>query len=153
METLSKEIIVHLTQQQAFSKFVDEISEWWPSEYTWSQDTLKDIRIETNVNGHCTETGPNDFRCDWGTVTAIEKGKYLAFRWQISPSRLPVPDPAKASIVKVIFSKVADNKTKINLQHSDFKNHGDGYKEYFAAMNSEKGWVYILNCYANFCDT
>ncbi len=153
METLSKEIKVNLPPQQAFAKFVDDIFKWWPREYTWSQDKLKDMRIETRVKGHCIETGPNDFRCDWGTVIEIEEGESLAFRWQISPTRLPVPDPARASIVKVTFSRLSDGETKMKLQHSDFKNHGEGYKEYLAAMSSEKGWPYILNCYANFCNT
>ena len=89
--------------------------------------------------------------CDWGTVAEIIEGKLIALKWQISPTRSPEPNPAKASDVKIIFSSISDFETNVDLTHEHFENHGGNYIEYLQAMNSEKGWDYILNRYVNYC--
>src|SRR5699024_8183367 len=108
---------------------VEDFKKWWPKAYTWSQDDLQDIFITPKVNGFCTEIGPNNFRIDWGTVTAFEKGKYIAFRWQIGPTRDPIPNVNKASLVTLTFEPLSTSKIKINLKHTEFQNHGENYKE------------------------
>jgi hypothetical protein len=152
MDRLSKNIKVNISREGAFLKFIEELHNWWPKGYTWSQDCLVDIRIDAEINGLCSEIGPNNFRCDWGTVIEIEDGKLLVFKWQIGPSRSPVPDPSKSSTVRLIFSSVSDFETSITLEHIDFQNHGEGYSAYLAGMNSDKGWDYILNCFVEYCN-
>lgn len=151
MNRILKNVKVNVSAGTAFVKFVDELAKWWPREYTWSQDTLVTISIGREINGLCTEIGPNNFRCDWGTVTEIEEYKRLGFKWQISPTRSPVPNPEKASTVELLFSPISDFETNVELEHTDFEKHGEGYQEYLQAMNSDKGWTYILNCYADYC--
>ena len=153
MDSITKNIELNLSAEEAFGKFVNNFHEWWPKEYTWSLDTLEDISIASAVGGFCTEIGPNGFRVDWGTVIDFQENKLLSFKWQIGPAREPVPDPGKASLVTIAFHSISDWETDVELTHSDFKNHGDNYLEYLNAMDSKHGWSYLLNCYKEYAIT
>ena len=150
MNSIKKELQVPLPPKKAFHHFVYDLNEWWPKEYTWSGENLKEIKIMAKINGLCTETGPFGFRCDWGRVIEFQENKLIAFTWQISPQRIPEPDPNKASLVTVQFTE-QDGQAFIQFNHSRFENHGDGAEEYSHAMNSEQGWGYILGRYKSYC--
>ena len=145
--TIFSEIVTTAPIEDSFSIFVDRLQDWWPHEYTWSQQSLKKITIAPYVNGHCFETGPFDFRCDWGRVLEFERPFHIAFSWQINPARVPEPDPDKASKVTVTFKTLEDKTVRVRLIHSGFDKHGPDWEEYARAMNSEKGWAYILEKY------
>lgn len=142
--TICSEIITASPIEESFSTFVDHLQEWWPREYTWSQQVLRKMIIPPYVGGHCYETGPNDFRCDWGRVIEFDRPNLVSFSWQISPSRVPLPDPEQASKVTVSFKTLEDKTVRVRLIHSGFDRHGAGWENYARAMNSEKGWPYIL---------
>lgn len=151
MERIIKELKIRIPPNVAFQLFINNLNDWWPKEYTWSKEKLKEIRIDSRENGFCTETGPNGFRCDWGTVREIIKNEKISFKWQIDPKRAPVPDPEKASDVKLQFT--ADgNSTSLILEHFNFDKHGDGCEDYRLAMDSEIGWEYILKCYKKYSE-
>ncbi|MDO6761755.1 SRPBCC domain-containing protein [Tamlana sp. 2_MG-2023] len=151
MEKITKELKVGIAKDKAFRKFLNELNEWWPKEYTWSQDKLKEIRINGQKDGLCTEIGPYGFRCDWGRVTELTENEKIKLKWQISPKREPVPDPEKASDIEIGFK---DNKglTTVEFVHRNFENHGEGAEDYRNVMNGEQGWVYILNAYKKYCE-
>ena len=151
MEKISRNIIVRMPRNQAFNKFVREFGSWWPQRYTWSYRRLREIRIDPKVDGLCTEIGPYDFRCDWGRITGFRDGEWISLKWQISPQRVPEPNPDKSSDITVTFISRSDSETMVEFEHSAFANHGDGAEEYFKAMNSEAGWDYILQRYAEYC--
>lgn len=151
MLLVNKRITIPVSPQKAFVVFTHSMNEWWPKEYTWSGEKLKEIRIEPHENGMCTEIGPHGFRCDWGRVTEINEPKRIVFKWQISPQRIPEPDPSKASEVEVTFTQTDDSKTRVTLEHRDFENHGENAGEYREAMNSEMGWEYILGKFKTAC--
>ena len=71
MEKISREFNLGIAREKAFQKFLNELNAWWSKEYTWSQDKPKEIRIDGQKGGLCTEIGPYGFRCDWGRVTAL----------------------------------------------------------------------------------
>lgn len=150
MNDINKTIEITISPEQAFQKFVDEINNWWPKEYTWSQDELQEIRIDAKQDGLCTEIGPYDFRCDWGRVTEMIDGKKISLKWQISPKREPLPNPDQASDITIVFRKNGD-VTNVDFTHQNFENHGEGSEDYQQAMASEWGWDYILNCYTDYC--
>ncbi len=145
---IQKQIEVYLSAEQAFNAFINELALWWPKEYTWSKDKLMEISIHPVPGGHCTEKGPNDFQCDWGTVSAVKRNEYITITWQISPFRVPEPDPLKASEVTIRFRMTHDAQTIIELRHDRFENHGNGHEEYREAMDGKQGWEYILACFA-----
>lgn len=151
MEKIAKVLNVEIAKDKAFHKFLNELNEWWPKEYTWSQDKLKEIRIDGQKDGLCTEIGPHGFRCDWGRVLDLIDNEKIELKWQISPKREPIPNPEKASDIKLIF-KENDGSTIVKFEHLNFENHGDDGEKYKNMMNGEQGWDYILNAYKEYCE-
>lgn len=151
MKKITKRLLVHSNSKNSFRKFVNELNDWWPGEYTWSQKKPEEIKIDGRLGGLCTEIGPHGFRCDWGRVTEFESGERIAMKWQISMKREPVPDPDKASDIEVSFIE-RGGETEIVFSHSNFENHGEGWEEYLEAMDGEYGWDYILKRFKNFCN-
>ena len=151
MKPVTKKITVLKDKKTAFDNFVNRLKEWWPREYTWSQDKLADIRITPGTGGLCTEIGPHNFRCDWGRGTAFEEHCQISFTWQISPKRVPEPDPNKASQVTVKFVEKTESEIEVELIHADFQNHGNGVEAYQQAMESPDGWDFLLARFAAFC--
>lgn len=151
MDKVTKNANVPIPLEKAFDNFVNKLNEWWPKEYSWSQKDLVEIKIDPKKNGLCSEIGPHGFRCDWGRVTKIDPNKEIAFNWQISPQRVPEPNPDKSSEVKVVFKELPGAEACIELEHSGFEKHGDGSAAYQQAMDSEYGWRYILNAYTDYC--
>lgn len=150
--TIFFEIITPSPIEVSFSAFVEELPLWWPREYTWSREVLKKMTIAPYINGHCFETGPNDFRCDWGRVLEFERPHLVAFSWQIDASRVPVPDPEKASKVTVSFKTLEDKTVRVRLIHSAFDRHGNDWGAYALAMNSPQGWPFILDKFKQYLD-
>lgn len=129
MERITKKINIETPSDIAFQKFVNELNEWWPREYTWSGNKLSHIGIDGREGGFCTEIGPKGFRCDWGTVTEFIVHEKIGLKWQISPRRKPVPDPDKASDILVEF--IQEGKiTIVHFIHFNFNNHGEDADEY-----------------------
>ena len=151
MNKITRNITVPISVDRAFHSFVDRLGEWWPAEYTWSQDQLQRIAIEGREGGLCSEVGPYGFRCDWGRVTAFETDRKISFTWQISPQRVPEPDPSRASNVNVSFNGEGA-ATSITFEHTNFEKHGEGAKQYQEAMASDRGWDYILEQYKAYCE-
>jgi uncharacterized protein YndB with AHSA1/START domain len=142
------DITVPASPERAFAVFTEGMTSWWPPAYTWAQKTLEEIAIEPREGGHCYERGPHDFRCDWGRVVTCEPPERIAFTWQISPQRVPQPDPALASLVEVRFEPDGESGTRVRLAHRHFTRHGEGSEGYEAAMSSPQGWPLLLERFA-----
>lgn len=151
MGRISKKITVNLVVKETYQKFINECNEWWPREFTWSQNMLHEISIDDRKDGLCTEIGPFGFRCDWGRVTDLEEDTFIEMKWQIGSSREPVPNPDKASDVLIEFVEDEEG-TQISLQHFNFGNHGEGAVDYRDRMESSLGWDYILSCFKSYCE-
>jgi uncharacterized protein YndB with AHSA1/START domain len=145
------EITVAVPPERAFATFTEGMTAWWPPEYTWAQKTLEHIAIEPEEGGHCFERGPHGFRCDWGRVVTCDPPSRIAFTWQISPQRVPQPDPSLASLVEVRFDADGDGGTRVTLAHRHFSRHGAGADGYEAAMSSPQGWPLLLERFAGAC--
>lgn len=146
-EHLELTVQVSASQGHAFDVFARELERWWPREYTWAKETLDTIGIEPREGGRCFERGLYGFTCDWGRVLTWEPPERLVLSWQIGPTRVPEPDPARASTVAVRFVAEDVNDTRVELEHRGFARHGEGAEGYRAAMGSEQGWPYMLDCY------
>lgn len=137
---------VPVAPDRAFAAFAD-LGSWWPPEFTWSQDVLDAIGMDSRTGGLLFERGPHGFTVHWGRVLAWEPPDRLAFTWQISPERVPEPNPAKASTVDVRFAADGAGTTRVEVAHAHFDRHGDGGDGYRAAMAGQ-GWPYALERYA-----
>ena len=146
-EPILQAVTVPVPVEEAFSAFVD-LARWWPREYTWAADTLEDIGIEPGEGGLCYERGPHGFTCHWGRVLTWEPPTGLVLAWQISPDRVPEPNPAKASEVEVHFRPAGSSGTRVELEHRDFAHHGAAAVAYRQGMASPEGWPHLLGRYA-----
>ena len=146
MKSIQRTVTTGIPARQAYARFVHELDNWWPRQYTWAQDKLQQISIDGCRGGFCHETGPYGFRCDWGRVVALEAGESIVFTWQISPARVPEPDPDKASEVSIRFLPGV-----LEFEHRHFERHGEGGEKYRDMMDSAEGWDYILGCFTGYC--
>lgn len=141
-------VTVPISAERAFDVFTAGIGAWWPHAYTWSGDVLERIGIEPREGGMCFEIGPHGFRCDWGRVLVWKPPQRIVFLWQISPRRVPEPNPEKASEVEVRFTAEGPARARVDLEHRHFEKHGEEAALYREGMDSPQGWAYILARYA-----
>lgn len=137
---------VVLAPAEAFELFTAGLATWWPAEFSWSQDVLERVEMEPREGGLFHEFGPHGFRCDWGRVLAWRPPERLVFSWQITPERLPEPNPGKASEVEVCFGPTGAGSL-VELDHRGFERHGEGATGYAEMMGSQ-GWPFALERFA-----
>jgi uncharacterized protein YndB with AHSA1/START domain len=138
--------LVDAPPERAFDLFTGRLGDWWMPEYTWSgPGALADIGMEPRVGGLCYELGPHGFRLDWGRVLTWEAPHRVVFTWQISPARVPEPDPARGSEVEVTFA-AEGHGTRVELRHRRFERHGEDAAAYRGGMSV--GWEQLLGRYA-----
>lgn len=138
------ECLLPISRDKAFSLVVDQFGKWWPQDYTFSGDDLKELVIEPYPGGNCYEVDQKGKMIVWGTVLSIEAPLFLRLAWQISPNREVIPDPATASRVMISFRESGDS-TRLELIHNEFIRHGEGADQYREAMASPMGWPKCLD--------
>jgi uncharacterized protein YndB with AHSA1/START domain len=132
--------------EHAFAVFTDELADWWVTEYTWSgPEALAELGMEPRAGGMLYEIGPYGFRADWGRVLTWDPPRRLVFAWQLGPDRVPVPDPARASEVEVLFLPDESEWTRVELAHRHFDRHGEAAEGYREALTA--GWHELLTRY------
>ena len=147
-DALTVSVEIRLGAELAFERFSRGVQDWWPRDYTWSGESLQEIRIEPRVGALCTEIGPHGFRCDFGRILDVAPGQHLVFTWQIGFDRVPQPVPSSASEVEVRFEEIGVDRTRVTLTHRHFARHGTDGVAYCAVMASERGWPFVLEAFA-----
>jgi uncharacterized protein YndB with AHSA1/START domain len=143
--------IVPLCAAAAFEKFRHDITQWWPREFTWSRGALESLYFEGRKGGTLWERGPEGFRIDVARVLRWVPPERVVLRWHIGPNMMPEPNPARASEVEIRFIAEDANRTRIEVEHRGFSNHGAGAEGYRAQMGGAKGWPMILKAFADHC--
>ncbi|MGK5737508.1 SRPBCC family protein [Micromonospora sp. URMC 103] len=139
-------LLVSAPTDRAFAVFTGALTDWWVPEYTWSgPEALAELGMEPRAGGMLYEIGPYGFRADWGRVLTWDPPRRLVFTWQIGPDRVPVPNPARASEVEVVFLPEASEQTRVDLEHRHFDRHGDAAEGYRQALTA--GWHELLSRY------
>ena len=147
MEPISASVTVDAPPKRAFELFAERLGDWWPREFSYSQDKLERIGLEPREGGFAYEHGPHGFTIHWGTVTAWDPPRRLVFTWQIAPDRTPQPDPDRASEVEVGFGE-QDGATRVDVEHRAWERHGDGAREYRDGFEQSGAWPYALERFA-----
>ncbi|MEV6366307.1 ATPase [Micromonospora sp. WP24] len=139
-------LLISAPTERAFAVFAGALTDWWVREYTWSgPEALSELGMEPWAGGMLYEIGPYGFRADWGRVLTWDPPRRLVFTWQIGPDRVPVPDPARASEVEVVFLTEAPEQTRVELEHRHFDRHGEAAEGYRQALTA--GWHELLSRY------
>ena len=66
MDPLEASVTVDLPPERAFELFTEGLGEWWPREFSWSQEALEELGIEAHEGGFAYERGPHGFTLHWG---------------------------------------------------------------------------------------
>ncbi|MFV2102479.1 SRPBCC family protein [Micromonospora sp. LOL_024] len=144
--TLHNTLLVPVSAEWAYRVFTERLADWWVTEYTWSgPNLLAELGMEPRAGGMLYEIGPYGFRSDWGRVLTWDPPRRLVFTWQIGADRAPVPDPARASEVEVLFTPDGSG-TLVEVAHRHFDRHGTAAEGYRRALTA--GWHELLSRYA-----
>jgi uncharacterized protein YndB with AHSA1/START domain len=143
--------VVPFSTAAAFEKFRHDITQWWPREFTWSGEGLEALYFEGRKHGMFWERGPEGFRIDMARVMRWVPPERMVLRWHVGPNMMPEPNPSRASEVEIKFIAEEPGRTRIEVEHRCFSNHGAGAEGYRAVMGSVKGWPMILKAFADHC--
>lgn len=137
------DLVVPCDPPRAFDYFTRDIGRWWPlATHSCARDDAVAVAFEPRVGGRLVETARDGTRHPWGTVSAWEPGRRVAFSWH--PSR----DPATAQWVEVSF-RANPAGTRVTLVHGGWDSLGeraaatrDGYLGGWASVFGERfrGW-------------
>jgi hypothetical protein len=137
-----KEIEVRTDVANAFALFTGGIDRWWPkNRRVGAGRPLAKMTIEPNEGGRWYATLDDGSEHDIGRVLIWEPPLRAVFRWEINAQW--VRDPSMATEVEVRFVAEAPDRTRVELEHRGFEQHG--------AIEGEKmrdnvlgGWPAIL---------
>lgn len=146
---VERTIVVPVSAERAFDFFANRMIEWWPREFTFSEDAIAEISMEPFAGGRWYERDSNGNETTWGTVLEWEAGARIVLTWRISPQRTPEPDDAHASEIEVVITPQDAASTRLELKHRRFERHGEGADVMYAGMDSAEGWTKILDRFAS----
>jgi len=141
-------ITVAAPQERAFKVFTEQFGSWWPREYSIGEADMADFVLEPKVGGRWYEVGADGSECDTGRVTAYEPPDRVAFAWQLDGAWQFDPDISHASEVEVRFIPEGDHRTRVELEHRGFENHGDGAGGVHGGVDAPGGWTFCLDRFA-----
>lgn len=142
-------VTVAIPQERAFAFFTEQFGSWWPREYSIGQADMADFVLEPKEGGRWYEIGVDGSECDTGRVTAYEPPDRLVLAWQLDGAWQYDPDISHASEVEVRFIADGVQRTRVELEHRGFENHGGGADGVHGAVDAPQGWSYCLDRFAS----
>ena len=137
---IRKSVTVSAPPEKAFHRFTAEMASWWPlASHSVGQRDSETIVMEGREGGRIVERIRGGRECVWGTITAWEPPRRVAFTWH------PGDDPARAQDVEVRFT-AEGTATRVELEHSGFERLGALARR--AHRGYPLGWAYVLGRYA-----
>jgi uncharacterized protein YndB with AHSA1/START domain len=148
-----KSVRVKAPIERAFSVFVEQMETWWPATHHIGKTPFVAIFVEPRVGGRWYERNAEGQQCDWGTVLAWDPPHRVTFSWHLGPGHdqpdwIRDADLAKASEVEISFTAEGPGTTLVELVHSKFERHGEGYQQLRALFDGPGAWGDILALYA-----
>ena len=123
LDPIIKTIDVPCSQEKAFEVFVSEMGSWWPldkrSMSMHDGKPAKSLRIEPKQGGKIVEIGHDDTEHLWGTITSYDPHDSIRLDFHMG---LPAES---ASLVEVRFTALQDERTRVELTHSNWEAFGD----------------------------
>ena len=119
VEPVRKQIVVPLSQPDAFRLFTDEIGSWWPLEtHSVAGDDAVGCEFEPYPGGRIYERASNGSIHTWGTVEAWDAPNLIAMSWH------PGRTPQMAQRLEVTFVPVEEG-TRLDLVHTGWERLGE----------------------------
>jgi len=139
-DPINKSLTVPLSAEDAFTLFTTDIDTWWPKATHSVKGAKSKVTFATHKGGDIIETDEDGNTHVWGTIIAIDPGKYLAFSWH------PGRPASEATTVTVAFTATKDG-TLCELTHGGFEVLGPTADA--ISTSYLHGWDMVLGCYAS----
>lgn len=127
-------------KEKAFAVFVDEMTTWWPLDKRSMSlmDTgkpAKSVHVDPRVGGKIVEIAHDGTEHHWGTIKSYDPHDSLAMHFHMGL-------PEAESLVEVRFTALGDDRTRVELSHSNWEAYGDMAEMMRGGYGS--GWVIIF---------
>lgn len=140
LSPVRRSIRVDWPPEAAFRRFTAEIASWWPlRSHSVGRDRAETVVFEGRAGGRIYERIRGGEECIWGTVTAWDPPRRVAFTWH------PGLTPDTAGDVELRFLPDGAG-TRLELTHSGWEKLGPIAAK--ARKGYNVGWVYVLNLWA-----
>lgn len=140
---IRKTLVVRASPDTAFRVFTAGIDRWWPRTHTISKAPLREVVIEPMVGGRWYGRDAEGHEDDWGDVLVWEPPARLVLAWRISAAFRC--DTGVHTEVEVRFADLGDGTCRVDFEHRDLANLGEGASD--AALSMDRGWGEILELF------
>jgi uncharacterized protein YndB with AHSA1/START domain len=139
------DVVVPLSPQAAFDLFTARFDAFWPRTHHIGSAPFAEAVLEPHPGGRWYERGTDGSECDWGRVLVWEPPGRLILNWQITGEW--TFDPALTTEVEITFTPIAENATRVALEHRNLDRFGDAQTAVRTAIDSPGGWPGIMAAY------
>jgi uncharacterized protein YndB with AHSA1/START domain len=146
--TVQASIEVNAPQQRAFEVFTRDFGAFKPADHNLLAVPIAETVVEARVGGHIIDRGTDGSECRWARVLVHEPPARFVFSWDISPRWQVETDPGRTSEVEVTFTALADDRTRVTIEHRHLDRHGDGWTGVRDGVSTDQGWPLYLDRYA-----
>jgi uncharacterized protein YndB with AHSA1/START domain len=147
--TVRASIEVDAPQQRAFEVFTRDFGAFKPADHNLLAVPIAETVVETHLGGHIVDRGTDGSECRWARVLAYEPPDRFIFSWDISPSWQIETDSTRTSEVEVTFTALAEDRTRVEIEHRHLDRHGDGWTAVREGVSGGEGWPLYLDRYAD----
>jgi uncharacterized protein YndB with AHSA1/START domain len=130
------EFDVDCSAAHAFETWTSRIATWWPSDHTVSGDPKAVVVLEPRVGGRIYERSTLGLEHDWGTVTAWEPPRRLAYSWHLGR------DPRDATDVEIRFVILDPGRARVEIEHRGWERLGERAESW--RDRNRSGWEGLL---------
>lgn len=139
IEPLRLSFEVACSPDHAFRTWTERATAWWPPQHTVSHEPGTEIVFEPRPGGRIYERTPDGREIEWGEIADWEPPHRLSYRWHIAT------DPANATEVEIVFRKLADATTRVEIEHGGWDSLGEIGQAWREA--NQAGWDGVLPSY------
>jgi uncharacterized protein YndB with AHSA1/START domain len=135
-----RELSVSWKPDEAYRRFVDEFSNWWPTKtHSIGGPRIKRLVFETKVGGRIYEEHIDGRQFQWGKVLELDPPRRVRFTFH--PSR-----PEKTGQTIELRFHPEGSGTRVELIATGWENWGKGAER--ARRGYRIGWGIVLNLWA-----
>jgi uncharacterized protein YndB with AHSA1/START domain len=128
------------SSEEAFRRFTDGIASWWPLRtHSVGGGKAETVVFEGRVGGRIYERIRGGEESTWGTVTAWDPPRRVAFTWH------PGRPTESAQDIEVRFL-TEEKATRLELTHTGWERFGAMASR--ARRGYSLGWAYVLRVWA-----
>ena len=146
LASITKSVVVNVSQQRAFDVFTTGIDSWWPRAHHLGATPLKESVIEPREGGGwygICEDGTKDHA---GHVIKWDPPNSVILAWQITGEwRF---DPDFVTEVEVHFIAETPDRTRVELEHRNLDRFGVHQPQMIETFTSDGGWTGLLQMFA-----